>query len=215
MKTVYIFVNGIMNRPGSASGWTDRACTWIGRNLDGAHAEKFEYLALPLTRRLLQNRRAGHLAELIAQFDGAKIVLVGHSNGCDLICLALRKLAFLDVAEAHLISPACSADFSINGLNLALYSLRLGRVKVYVGEKDRAMRLAHWSGKILGLVGLGYGTLGLNGPINVQAENVANVSTVYFSDFDHSTVFEAQNFDRLMRSIVGQENKQTERPLHE
>ena len=106
-NTVYIFVNGILNFPGDAEGWTDRAVTWINKNTD-AKGEKFEYFSGVITRRFRQQYRAIKLSELIEQYDGWTIILVGHSNGCDVILRAL-KLTKVKIGEVHLVARAAPA----------------------------------------------------------------------------------------------------------
>lgn len=200
-RRIYICVNGICSNPGNAEGWTDRFCTWIHTNTEH-RAEKFEYFAGPLTRRLFQGKRARALTKLISEYRKDEIYLVGHSNGCELICRALKTISSIEVRQAHLIAPACDADFKKNGLNDSLYSYAVRKVFVYIGDKDGAMKLAGITGKVLKFFGLGYGTLGLTGPKNVSEDSEDRVESVHFKDYHHSTFFEGQNFDALMNSIV-------------
>jgi hypothetical protein len=203
-KRIFIFVNGILNNPGSADNWTDRATVWVHKHtLHGA--EKFEYFAGPITRRLFQSKHAKNLAAMIGEFTAdpeIEVVLVGHSNGCDLICRALKLLPFETFKSIHLISPACDANFNSNGLNRSLTFDRVESIYVHVSEKDKAMKFAALTGKFLGYFQLGYGTLGLSGPLEVLPNVQERVTCIRYPEFSHSTIFELQNFERLMASIV-------------
>ena len=200
--TVVIVVNGILNLPGSASGWTDRAVTWFHTHTE-ARAEKFEYLALPLTRRLFQASRARRLAELIDSYRGQRIILVGHSNGCDLITRALR-LTDTSIHAVHLIAAACESDFESNGLNLRLIDNAIGSVHVYIGERDWALKLAYYSSLVLSVFGLGYGSLGLTGPENLKNEQWKNTRVfVYrFPTYGHGTFFEKPVMPSIFQQIA-------------
>lgn len=201
-RRLYICVNGICNSPGSANGWTDRFCDWIHANTD-FRADKFEYFAGPLTRRILQGKRAKELAKRIAVLSkGNDVYLVGHSNGCDLICRALKALMAAKVEQIHLIAPATDADFRKNGMNMALLTKAVQKVFVYVANKDGAMKFAGATGKFLKFFGLGYDTLGLTGEKNVDNAVMDRVESVHYAEFHHSTFFEDQNFDSLMYSIT-------------
>lgn len=200
-RRIYVCINGICSNPSNTEGWTDRFCTWIHTNTE-YRAEKFEYFAGPITRRLFQGKRAKALAKLIAQYKKHDVYLVGHSNGCDLICRALKVLISAQVEQIHLIAPATDADFEKNGLNYALYSYAVNKAFIYVADKDGAMRFANLTGKFLKLFGLGYGTLGLTGPKNIDEDVKNRVEAIHFKEFHHSTFFENQNFDALMYSIV-------------
>ena len=211
IERVFIFVNGILNRPGDAHGWTDRACEWVNGRTD-YKGEKFKYFAGVFTRRLLQNKHANDLAEKIRTFGAYnnKLVLVGHSNGCDLLLRALQKLdrryelPFIDCL--HLISGACERDFDRNGLN-ALVEVRLIKeVRVYVAGQDshfcHPMWFARLSQRLIGWCHLGYGTLGAHGPANVTGRASMHVTTITEHRYDHSTWFQPKPFEELMSFIT-------------
>lgn len=202
MRRVIILGNGILNFPGSAHGWTDRGVTWIHRNTDH-RAEKFEYFAGPLSRRIWQQGHADDMAALIRQYRGWEIVVAVHSNGADLLCRALRNLPDMTIHEAHLISPACEADFRANGLNEALESGRVGTAVVYVAGRDKAMWLARASRAVFGFLGLGYGDLGRVGAVGVSDAAKKHLGRVDEPEFGHCDWFEPDEFDFTMRRIVG------------
>jgi predicted alpha/beta hydrolase family esterase len=196
----FIFVNGILNCPGSSNGWTDRAVTWIHTHTEH-RAEKFEYFSPVIFRRWFLKDWTNDLAELVAKYAGKPLVLVGHSNGCELICRTV-KISGAQIRGLHLISGACAADFYTNGLNAALKANRVGKVVAYVAEKDLPMKIARVSQNLIGWLGLGYGTLGLNGPLRTAIEVENRVMPVRQPDFGHSTWFLDENFDDLMKTIT-------------
>lgn len=186
-RTVVICVNGILTWPGSARAWTDVATTELLAN--DIPAEKFEYLALPLTRRIMQQLRAERLSELIKLHHarGARVVAWGHSNGCDLIARALKLGAPLH--SAHLMAPAVDSDMDLNGLNDALYHLTLGQLYIYTGGQDLPIRFAYWTGKLLHRLGLGYGSMGYTGPENIEPMLAERVDHIHFRDYGHGSWF--------------------------
>lgn len=200
MSRVFLFVNGILNRPGCHDEWTDRAATWVNTRTQD-RAEKFEYFCGALTRRLFINRHAADLAHLISQYAGKRVVLVGHSNGCELICRALRMTG-VAIDQVHLISGACSADFNRNGLNDLIETQMVKRVVVYVAGADLPMRLAIWSQKLLGWIGLGYGSLGYKGPVKLTPGAAMRVKQVAQPTFGHSTWFEPEHFHQTMLEVA-------------
>jgi hypothetical protein len=173
----YILVNGILTDPGAHDAWTDAGVTWL-------------HTRAPAT-------------------EASGVVLVGHSNGAEVICRALREVEIgtrgssslqgrHPVAEVHLIAPACEADFDRNGLNAALEYGRVGAVHVYMSGQDRALRLARWSRRLFGWLGLGYGDLGLRGPVNAAGRVFAHREAT----FGHSTWFAGAEFERTMQRIL-------------
>lgn len=199
MKT-YIFVNGILNNPGAADGWTDQAVTWIHTNTIN-RAEKFEYCCGAITRRLGQRKRADNLAALLSRYSDSTVILVAHSNGCDLVARALRVCG-TKVERVHLFSGACEADFFKNGFNSLLGNNRVGSFSCYRATADRAMRFARLTSYFLRWFGLGYGTLGLTGPLRVADVVAQRVKAIDGEGFGHSEWFEPEHFDETMLKIT-------------
>lgn len=204
---VFIFVNGILANPGAHDGWTDRAVTWV--HLHTHHrAEKFEYHARALTRRLRQGFHAAALRALVRSYRDRIVHLVGHSNGCDIILRAIAAPGLPRIASLHLIAGACEADFRINGLNDALLDAKVGQVYAYVAGHDSAMKWARVSRLLFGWAGLGYGTLGLTGPLNVdsalqdEARSHPAVVLVRENSYGHSSWFDGANFERTLRRVT-------------
>lgn len=221
--SLFIFVNGILNKPGAHNGWTDRAVSWIHQHTEH-QAEKFEYLSGAFTRRFTQKAHAIALQSIInsyrdeeTQFFGKAprartIHLVGHSNGCDIILRALTPSGgapmLARIESVHLIAGACEADFEKNGLNDLLMDGRIQRVVIYVGGRDQAMRAARVSQWLVGWLGLGFGTMGLSGPKNVDRILTIDtpipeeVAVVREPQFGHSTFFDKAHFDTTMRKLT-------------
>ena len=160
-RTCYIAINGIRTNPGDAEGWTDRFVTWVNTRLpDGVVAEKFEYACSALLRRLRQRERADEIAKKVGYYRraGYRLVLVGHSNGCDLIARVLEACG-AEIDAAHLISPAADEEDFADAIREGL----IRRIHVYGSRNDGALRFACATRPLLGWLGLGYGSLGLRG----------------------------------------------------
>ena len=203
----FICINGILTNPGDADGWTDRAVTWLNVRTD-AQCEKFEYATGALTRRLLQNWRAGGIAKMAGYYiaKGCEVVLVGHSNGCDLAARVLDILAPARIRSAHLFAAATDGA----SLSRALNDRQLGALHLYGSRKDRALQFAGVTAKLLNPLGLGYGDLGRRVDHFAANNNPIGGSPVVFAHNDdtqdHSSWFErGENFERTMRAIVANE----------
>lgn len=184
-RTVFICINGIKTDPGSARAWTDLLVTLINRRTrDGDQAEKFEYFCSALFRRLRQRERAENLVRLINDYlnDGYRVVLIGHSNGCDLIARVLAMGVRIDAV--HLFAPAAfEKDFES-----AISDGLVRRIHIYGSPDDRALKGANVTSKLLTLVGLGYGSLGLRGA--AFAEKYPQVVRDHsIAGYGHSTWF--------------------------
>jgi len=201
MKTVYIYINGILNNPGKYDNWTDRAVTWTHLHTE-ARAEKFEYFTTIFTHSWAQGRRAKKYAKMVRYYKGWNIVLVGHSNGCDVVLRILRRLKKVKIKAIHLIAGACEADMSKNGVLSQLEQGLLGEVKVYLGGQDKAMWAA-WASKILKPTGFGYGDLGGSTCLEVGIQ-IGPESVIYKEKYDHSDWFQESNgnFSRTMKMIT-------------
>lgn len=160
-RTCYIAINGIRTNPGDAEGWTDRFVTWINTRLpDGVVAEKFEYACGALLRRVRQRERADEIAKKAGYYRraGYRLVLVGHSNGCDLIARVLEACG-AEIDAAHLISPAADEEDFAEAIREGL----IRRIHIYGSRNDGALRFAAATRPLLRWLGLGYGSLGLRG----------------------------------------------------
>lgn len=200
-NTIYILVNGICTNPEDVEAWTDRAEAWLDEHTK-AKATKMEYKAGVLTRRWYQNERVENLQKICKRYLGDKIILVGHSNGCDIIERMLKKGLTGKIQEIHLIAAASEHDFVKNGYNNALKSERVGKIVVYTSPIDKALQKAKWSSSMFGWLGLGYGYLGLVGPLNVDPSAKDRV-VVYNEEMSHSQWFSKKFFERTMKTISG------------
>lgn len=197
--TAYICINGILTNPGDAEGWTDRAVTWLNLHTPGK-AEKFEYAAGPLTRRLRQDWRAQAIARMAGFYitAGYEVQLIAHSNGGDLTERVLDLLWPAQIQAAHLFAPACDGKRLAHALEVG----QLGHLALYGSPNDLALRGAAVSGRLLRWIGLGYGDLGRR----VAAFAAEHPRTVAHEDptKGHGTWFaRGENFERTMRLIVG------------
>lgn len=193
--TVCLFVNGILTVPGHADNWTGRAVTWTHLHTP-FKAEKIEYYTGPISRFFGDRARAYKLVRTLEFYlaEGWRIILVGHSNGCDVILDALTWLAWPRIHAVHLISAACEADFSRNGLNAA--GSRIGHLGVYIADRDWALVLADTLPARL----LGYGVLGKNGPRNATV--AASPDRIIHGDFGHGGWFVRPQFNHTMRWVT-------------
>lgn len=193
MNTIFIYINGILTKPAQAENWNGKAVTWT--HLHTPHrAEKIEYYVGPISRVLGQKKRSAKLVKTLRFYDRDdwRIVLVGHSNGGDVICDALKDSArsvYERITAIHLIAPANEADFDKNGLNAVG-----APVVVYIGTRDSALKIGSSVGRFLG-----YGSLGKDGPKNARLPDVRTV----FEDYGHSEWFTADNIDRTLQQITG------------
>lgn len=150
-----------------------------------------------------QRRAKRVLAHVREYGPGWKHVLVGHSNGCDIICRLLSCLKDGEyIHQAHLIAPAAEACFEKNGINEALRRRKLGYVSVHYGGRDTAMRWARLSTRLLHGLGLGYGYLGLAGPVNVDPRVSDRVTVRAFETYAHSDFFAKENRNATLASIL-------------
>lgn len=211
-RRVYICVNGILTRPGDSDGWTDRAVTWINTRTI-AKAEKWEYATGAIFRRLRQQERAQKIATLIAYYEreGYEVILVGHSNGCDIIArvLALRGREVWyytrPIRSVHLFAAAAEPAPFLTALD----AQTVGRIHIYRGGKDAALLVGSWSRHLFGWAGLGYGTLGREDPDDTAALELAyrpGVTVINEPGYSHSTWWlRGEFFEVTMRQIVRSE----------
>lgn len=200
-KTIYIFVNGILTFPGLSHNWNRRAVTRFMAEF-GLMAESLEYLVFAVTRFLFTRYRAEKLAAKIKHYRrcGYKVVLVGHSNGANVIFNALRMFDrddpnYVDRVESvHLFSPACSCDCDETGINLLIQSKRLGAVYLNRAGSDLALLFAGWVGWIVG-----YGSLGRNGFKNCRVWD--RVFDHLEESYGHSSWFGAA-FEKSMNRVL-------------
>lgn len=199
-KKVFIFVNGILTNPGDVNGWTDRAEAWIEQNTNHI-STRFEYFSGALTRRIFQTARVRKLEDIAKKYLGDKLILVGHSNGCDIIERFVRR-GIYKVHEAHLIAAASEGDFDLNGYNEALKKEKVGKVFVYYSANDKALQKAQFTRSFLKYLGLGYGYMGLTGPMRVNPAVIHKVKGIEWG-VDHSEWLVPTNFDKIMSLISG------------
>lgn len=205
--TCYIAINGIHSDPGAADGWTDRFVSWLHWKRGGRDyvAEKWEYHTNFLLRWFRQKARAKSITELVKNYrkNGYRVVLVGHSNGCDLIARVLGNTN-ADIDSVHLFAPATDEELFVDAL--ARGAIR--RIHAYGSRNDAALRLAGVSKLALGWAHLGYGSMGLR-----CREFAARFPGVVFDHSDdsqgHSSWFNAapRAFESTMEAILAHDEE--------
>lgn len=211
-KRVYIYVPGLLCWPGNSEGWTDRAVTWTHVNTP-YRAEKFEYWSGVIFRRLHQQQRAEKLVKMISFYceDDWDVVLVGHSNGGDVITRALKILYAAapvghgrEISEVHYYAPAVCPQEGIPLLREMLRTGQIYKLMLHIGGQDRAMKLAQRTGKALKRFGLGYGALG-GMPTDLIAMHLGTLryKAVHWPTYGHSDWFRrGKHFEDTMRGIM-------------
>lgn len=170
---VIAFVNGILTRPSDDRAWTDRMAGSFSR-VRWTIPVPYEYWSGPLTRRWTQQRHAAALVEACAAAAAAEhaatgvsvpVLLVGHSNGCDIVdrALALPWPEHVRRAGVALVAAAAEASFTRTAWGSLYMRDTRFRVRIYCSPRDRALRVGGLT-RALAPFGLGYGTLGLTGP---------------------------------------------------
>lgn len=201
VRTVYIFIPGILTKNGDVLGWAKDACRYT--QIYTPHlCDRFDYFTLPLiSRRMFQGGRARLVAEMIRQWNDCRIVLVGHSNGCDIICRILKQYA-IKIHQVHLISGATDCDCKENGINEALKGNLLGSAYIYCSLNDDILRdLAKGLTGWLKPIGLGYGWVGYGGPTEIDC-SVRDRVHIIRDDLQNHTSWLSNEFMETMERIM-------------
>jgi len=201
MRDQFLFINGILTMPGNSRAWTDKAVQWFNRNApENAVSDKFEYYSPALLRRLYQDGHAADLAEVISEYAGARIHLVAHSNGCDLIARALRPTS-TQIHTIHLISAALERDFELNGMGERITRGQIHRIYCLCSKGDKVLGVLARATQVATLGLLGYGDLGCRGAKKPVPPRVHH----YWRDtMGHSDWFNPSNFTTTMDEILTQ-----------
>lgn len=200
IRTFFLAINGIRFKPGAARGWPERFCDWIHRRKqDELRADRREYFTTAVTRFIGQRKRTDELARKVSSLNnvGYRVVLVGHSNGCDVIGRLLRDIG-TKVAACHLFAPAAfEEDFED-----ALINSTVEQIHIYGSVNDAALKWGKVTRVLFGWAGLGYGSLGTRGG-EFAARYPSRVKDHSINSFGHSTWFdEGLTFEHTMRSII-------------
>lgn len=208
-RDVFVFINGILTRPGNAFAWTDLAERWFTtRAPAGVRAVKFEYFSPALLRRLRLQQHACDLARVIGDLQTwpergpapqIRLHLVGHSNGCELIARAVQ-LSSARLHTIHLLAGAVERDFARNGLGDRLQRGQIGACFCYCSGADAVLKYLARPSQIFSRLGLGYGDLGARGPAGVRPG--MRVETHWEAGYSHSDWFAEDRFDKTMKWIL-------------
>lgn len=202
-RHAFLFVNGILTRPGNARGWTDRAVHWFNQREEGVACYPFEYYSPALLRFAFQRGHARDLAETIDEYAGHRIHLVGHSNGAELIERALA-ITPIRIDTIHLVAGAVERDFSKNELGRALNRGQVRRVFCLCSRGDAVLKYLARPSQVFQFLGLGYGDLGHRGPVLTALNDTQSVRTAWRDTLGHSEWFSAANFEATMETIRSQ-----------
>lgn len=202
-RTIILAINGINTFPGDEKDWNLRLDVWVDQNYPAnVRCHPIQYLCGPIDRAFGQKDRCAKLQQLLGEYEDWNKVVIGHSNGAAVAIEGLRLAGWPRIEKLHLVSAACEASFNKNGLNAALRDGRIGKVVVYVSGKDMALRLA--SQPLARL--LGYGILGLRGPVNVNPVlgpgRVTTMDDGPWLGYGHSGCFEDSEFDATARLLT-------------
>ena len=198
---VYIFVPGILSR--RKRTWALSAVDWVHQHTPHKSAAMV-YFSGALTRRLGQHRRVRQLLKKIDRYllKNYRVHLVGHSNGCDIIRRALIEMGPVQLGGVHFIAAATPKDFDQNGLNDALETVGVDCLKLYLDSKDTPLWWGWLTRRGLGWAGLGYGSLGRNGPRNVSDHVFHRLTIIDRDGIGHSGWFGGDNFAETLKSIT-------------
>ncbi len=187
-RTVFLCINGIRANPSDPQGWTDAFVTSLNvETPEWAQAEKMEYFSSALFRRFGQRQRAENLVRLINTYlnAGYRVVLIGHSNGCEIIAMAFKMNVRVD--SIHLFAAAADEkDFAE-----AIDNKLVQRVHLYGSPDDSALKFASLTQKFLRFFGLGYGSLGLDGSKLAQ-QYPETVKDHSIKGYKHGTWFQME-----------------------
>lgn len=195
MKTAIILINGILTDPRRDDAWTDAGEFWLGTHTDGVVVNRYEYNGIPLLSIFGQNRRAKKVIEIVKGYTeaGDRVILVGHSNGCDIIA---RVIAETQVDEVHLISPATDEASIEKGIAAG----RVGLVFIYGSTGDMALKYGARASRVITLGLGGYGSLGLRGPA-LAAKWPGIVRDFSNNSYGHGTWIDGTHLEQTLTLI--------------
>lgn len=198
-NVVLIFIPGILSNPEDVFGWTDKGCRDGQRH--GFLVDKYEYLALPILRPFKQDARSDRVGKLVDAWNGSKIVIVAHSNGCELTSRFLKKFNHY-IHQIHFIAGANDSNCDRNGINDALLEDRVGDVFIYSSINDEALRKGakRWT-SWLQFIGLNYGWLGLYGPANIDPRVLGRIHIINDNSQVHRSWL-GDNYEKTMGMVL-------------
>jgi predicted alpha/beta hydrolase family esterase len=203
----YIIIPGILNP-------TDRHFAWFSIMAEDIMHKgyykpigiEYRYKACAVFRRARQEKRALEIANIIHRWSDYKIVLVGHSNGCDLIQRAL-KITSTPIETVHLIAGACESDITKTSFAKRLEDGSLKKLVCYYSRNDLVLKYAASLSRLFAFLGLGYGRLGLLGGRNVPEKIINKVVNLKFDKLGHSCYFNENNYKHILNLVLSDENK--------
>lgn len=198
MKIIYFAKNGIRTGTKENKNWGPKFSHHM--LVRGYIAEEYRYSTWAITRRIGLDRHVRAIAEKLRRYsnNGWDIVLVSHSNGCEMDRRLMVNEGIVP-KQVWWYAPAVEADFSKNGLNYFL-SKHQTIVNVFASEKDFVLKhVAGWSRKLT-FGKLGYGSLGHTGPVNLTSPG--QVQTLTNDSLGHNDYFKKANIIERIHEIT-------------
>lgn len=203
-RVIYLFNRGILGWQsifGDWGNWPNQSVSWI-HNQTEAKAQTLTYFTGPILAGLTRPHRAHNQADMMKQYPDWDINVVAHSEGTATDCLALQYARWPKIKTLHLVCGACDSDYQRLGLNAALALGRIQRVFVYIGGRDKAMKLEDtWVGSLCFGLQTAHTPMGLNGPVNQTPTAKERTTIIKWDDYGHSTCWDGNHFERTMKQI--------------
>lgn len=215
-KTRYILINGIHTLPSDKQAWTDRMAVWLSYLCGNCQsAFRLEYFTpfLMVTRSLINRRQRKKLVNQIRSAPAdAVVVLVGHSNGCDIICDALGQLlnenaetlAGLPELRLVLVAGAVEHNFEKNYINSAMHVDLVSQCTVLASKNDRVLKWVARPSRWI-FFRMGYGYLGYQAAVDVKSLKILfpkQVEVIIDDDQNHTSwLAQDKCFDETARVV--------------
>ncbi len=192
-----MLVPGIFSIPSNENDWTDIGERWVDSQTSFC-ARKFEYFTGPIIRFFYLDRLARGLADEVAA-SCVPVRIVAHSNGAEVVSRAVRKY-WMRCDKLVLVAPACETDFNRNGFNEALLKGRIGSIKIYASRHDSALGFWARLSRIGRPLGMGFGTLGADGPKRVDLAAESKIETVW-ADVEHAAFIRSPRLENILSEL--------------
>lgn len=200
-KITTILIPGIHSVPFGADNWHNRA--EVALQDRGLNAITHGYKQFAIRSGIKQRRVAKELVKRIISLNksGHTIDLIAHSNGCAVVCRALRDRR-VKVRNAFLLWGACWESWNRNGLNKAMFEDRVEQVYCFCSRRDWVVGKLGGLTSWLQFIGLGYGRLSYTGPKEVLSSLVSHVTTVWRDEWGHCSFQSEENLPTFLETQI-------------
>jgi len=181
------------------------------QSMRGNRAIKLEYFTpfFVVWRSMTNQHMVNRLISTILIHSDSEIILVGHSNGAEIITDTLEKILKyypnIKISAVHLVAGATDHDFNKNHLNESLRKNIVSRVYVYGSKTDYVLKYAAGVSFIFGP--LRYGQLGYRSAIDKKSLNISSENTdrveIIIRDSGHGEWFQ-RYYSQTLNQIVDQ-----------